>query len=311
MKDSENDQLQEIKALLDSFFPDSRLDDEHIQTLTTQNDEQILFGPEKILPYLQTVFFEEHLAEIQIDHSTRLFFAHLLDDLPSLLEEHDDNGEVVFLEPDYESGSYLKKLETFILTPLTPGIGNARVRSSKQVVLRYFSGTVSIELGCSFQKQDVVREIPVLRFNYPVIGRVTRNYRHYRVKTIATVEAHVCVQNPDSSGGTEICHQIVDISAMGVAFQTQSEDSPYEIGDSLKCTVRVKGIGELTVCGSVRRVAKVRQKQSYTNICGIRFDLETRALATEIEQLAAAIQRLHIREMSNRISDFRGVRLVR
>ena len=311
MKDSENDELQEIKALLDSFFPDSRLDDDQVQTLTTQNDEQILFGPEKILPYLQTIFFEEHLAEIQIDQSTRLFFAHLLDDLPSLLEAHDDNGEIVFLDPDYEPGSYLKKLETFILTPLTPGIGNARVRASKQALLRYFSGTVAIELGCSFQKLDVVREMPVLRFNYPVIGRVTKNYRLYRVKTIATVEAHVCVQPSGSSEGTEICHQIVDISAMGVAFQTQSEKSPYEIGDNLKCTVRVKDIGELTVYGSVRRVAKVRQKYSYTNICGIRFDLETRALAAQIEQLAAAIQRLHIRELANRVSDFRGVRLMR
>lgn len=310
MKGPENDQLQEIKTLLDSFFPDSRLEDDQVQALITQNDEQILFGPGKILPYLQTVFFEEHLAEIQIDLSTRLFCAHLLDDLPPL-EESEDNGEVVFLEPDYEPGSYLKKLETFILTPLTPGIGNARVRSSKQVVLRYFSGTVAIELGCSFQQLDVVREMPVLRFNYPVIGRVTKNYRLYRVKTIATVEAHVCVQTSGPSEGPEICHQIVDISAMGVAFQTQSEKSPYEIGDNLKCTVRVKGIGELTVYGSVRRVAKVRQKYSYTNICGIRFDLETRALAAQIEQLAAAIQRLHIRELANRISDFRGVRLVR
>lgn len=310
MKGFDNETLQEIKEQLFAFFPDSHLDETQEGILSTQKDESILFRPEKILPYLQTIFFEEHLVEIQIDQYTRAFFAHLLDDLPALAE-HEEKGEISLVEPEYEPGSYLKKMESFLLTPLTPGIGNALVRSSRSIRLRYFAGTIAIELGCVFHKQDVVRDIPVLRFHFPVIGRITRNYRLYRVKTVSTVEAYVVVTSPIRAVGQETRYEIVDISVLGVAFQLQGEKSLYEVGERLTFTIVVKDFSELSIAGNVRRLVKVREKHGYRIIYGIQFDLETRALAAEIEQLVAAIQRLQLRELSKRISDLRGIRLIR
>jgi hypothetical protein len=310
MKDYDTDKLKVIKELLYYTFPDSQIDEEQIPILKTQNNEQILFGPEKILPYLQTIFFEEHMVELQIDHSTRFFSAHILDDIP-FFEERGENGEDVLVDPEYEPGSYLKNAETVLLTPLTPGIGNSLIRSCKQIILRIFMGTVAIELGCTFQKQDSVQEKPVLRINFPIIGRINKTYRPFRVKTTSTIEAYVCVENPDSSSIPEICYEMVDISAMGLAFQVDADKSPYEVGENIKFSVRVKDSNELTICGSVRRITKVRNKQGIKNICGIKFDLETRALAANVEQLTAAIQRLQLRELAEKISDLRGVKLVR
>ncbi len=52
-----NDEMssQDIKGLLYSYFPDTKLEDE--EAITQQIDDgEILFKPERILSYLQTVF---------------------------------------------------------------------------------------------------------------------------------------------------------------------------------------------------------------------------------------------------------------
>ena len=60
-----------IKDLLYSYFPDTKLEDEAL--ITQQIDDgEILFKPERILSYLQTVFFEEHLLELQLDQLTEI-----------------------------------------------------------------------------------------------------------------------------------------------------------------------------------------------------------------------------------------------
>lgn len=308
MSHEKNERILDKNALVKSFFPDYRTDNG--QESESPNTEQIIFGPGKILPYLQTIFFEEHLVEIHIDHTTRIFFASLLDD-ESTSPTQGNGGDKVLLEEHIEPGAYLKKEESFILTPLTPGIGNAHIRASKQVVLRYYSGTVAIELGCFFQQQDTVQNIPVLRFSYPQIGRVTKTARPYRVKTVSTVEAHAYIHTPDASKQPEVSYNIVDISVMGVAFQSQSGKALYNVDDNITFTIRVKDIRDLTINGIVRRVINLRNQFGYTIIYGVQFDLESRALAAEIEQTVAAIQRLHLRELANRMSSLRGVRIMR
>ena len=123
--DRDADKMKQIHMLLRSYFPD------HV-TFNSEagegaDSDVVLSGPEQILPYIQTVLFEEHLLELQIDSSTRTFFANIVDELPELVEfEVGDRVEMV--EPDYEPGSYLKELDTIILTPLNPAIGNALAR---------------------------------------------------------------------------------------------------------------------------------------------------------------------------------------
>lgn len=232
MKNVEMNNIQEIKEILYCFFPDSRIDQENNSQLLTENNEQVLLDSDAILSHLQTIFFEEHLVELQIDHSTRVFYANLLDNIPELQEEQSDDGLLV-IEPDYETGSYLKEKQTFILTPLTPGIGNARIRSSKLTIIRYFTGTVAIEFGCLFRKPDTVRGEQVLRFDFPVIGRLNKNYRPYRVKAIASVDVRISIENHDSFNSTEEFYQIVDISAMGLGSRLCQIIRPSKSGITL------------------------------------------------------------------------------
>ena len=208
-------QVKEIQSLAHSFFPDCRFIDP--ESLETHDKGEIFHAKDKILPYLQTIFFEEHLVEIQVDQITRIFFAHIADDLPELIEEEEDgDDEVVIVEPEYEAGSYLKKLDSFLLTPLTPGIGNAQVRNSQQLIVRFFTGTIAIELGCHFRDQTMVRDIPVLRFEFPVIGRVNRQFRSFRVKAVTSIDAKACFNRSTENSVSEMRYPIVDVSAEGL-----------------------------------------------------------------------------------------------
>ncbi len=186
--------LTTISALVASFFPDCRLLD-GTSTLQTEDNGEVLFRPDQILSYLQTVFFEEHLLELQLDKSTRVFFANILDDVPELVEQEVE-GEIRLVAPEYEIGSYLQKKDTLVLTPLTPAIGNGRIRTCEQVIVRFFCGTTAIEFGCTFRQTDSVNDVPVLRLNFPVIGRVDKSYRNYRVKAVSTVAAQIVTDVP-------------------------------------------------------------------------------------------------------------------
>lgn len=302
-------ELQDITSRLYTYFPDCKLTDDLTQ-LQSGDGGDILYRPEQILPYLQTIFFEEHLVELQCDQSTRIFFSRMVDDLPDP-EEHEEENTLIVVEEEYESGSYLKKHESFLLTPLTPPIGNARVRSCQQVVLRFFSGTVAVELGCTFRQQDVVNTIPVLRFDYPLIGRINRNYRPFRVKAVSTVDAYVTLKKeyPPFTAGQEF--RFVDVSAMGMAFEVNGSLHPFTVGDMIHFGVQVQGVTNLDICGSIRHISKIRDRHGYKNICGVQFDLETRSLAAEIEKLAAAIQRLQLRELAEKTSGCQGVEFIK
>ncbi len=303
------DALNEIKSLAHSYFPDIRFTDDST-TLDTRDRGEVYHENVRILPYLQTVFFEEHLVEVQVDQTTRIFFAHITDDIPDLIEE-EENGEIVVVEPDYEVGSYLKKFDHFLLTPLTPGIGNAHLRNSKKVVVRFFSGTTAIEFGCNFRDQITVREAPVLRLNFPVICRINKKFRSFRIKAVSTIDARVRIKQKEDAGVSELHYQIVDISPEGVAFQMPADHPPFQMSQTIGLTVMVSGVSDLEVSGNVRHVTKARDKKGMKTVCGVQFDLETRALAADLEKIAAAVQRLHLRELSEQTANMEGITFIR
>lgn len=310
MKDKDHDRLLNKDALIKSYFPDQQISQGQDADATQPLAEQIFVDPDGILPYLQTIFFEEHFVEVQVDHITRIFFACLIDDDPTAKKTDEQKGSADS-EQTTEPGSYLKQKHSLLLTPLTPGIGNAHVRSSKQVLLRYFSGTSEVELGCHFQQQDEVSGVPVLRFAYPEICRVTKINRPYRVKTISTVEAYISVLSPVRSKAAAEPLMIVDISVVGLAFQSQGGETLFEAGEKISFEIKVNNLKSLTISGIVRRVTGLRNKTGHVLVYGVQFDLESRALAAEIEQTVSAIQRLHLRELGNKMSEFRGVRIMR
>ncbi len=301
----------DVKDLLFSYFPDTKLIDKELLEKQIHAGE-ILSKPDQILPYLQTVFFEEHLLELQLDQSTRIFFTNILDETPGLEEAKDGDGNKIVIDSDYEIGSYLKETDSFLIAPLTPGIGNVRIRACKKVVVRFYTGTTSVELGCTFRTMETQGNNPILRLNFPEVCWINRNCRNFRVKVVWGVDAKIRItQSQNTANIQERLYRLDDVSAMGLAFQVPNEKLHFEVGEEIRFTVKVTGISDLEIGGTIRQTRKVRDIKGYKNICGVQFDLESRSLAAQIEQMAAAIQRLQLREIANKTSFLRGVRIIK
>lgn len=308
MENLSGEQIDRLRELVLLYFPDGRFKDDE-PSLETVDSTEIVYREEQMISFLQTMLFEEHLVEVILDQGTRTFFANVLDDPPDLqVEEHD--GEEVLIEPEYQPGSYLKAADSFLLTPLTPGLGNPKIRLANSIVVRFFKGTTAIELGCTFRAQDTVRDIPVLRLSFPVIGRMNRNFRSFRVRAPRSIEAKAAVRKSSAGAVSEGYYQIFDMSPEGMAFEIELESQSFEVGDAVSITVTVQDIAGMSVSGNVRNISKVRDKKGYKTICGVKFDLETRSLAMELEKLTAAIQRFHLREIAEKTADLDGVTII-
>ncbi len=304
-----NEDVKKREAFIKTFFPDIQFRVENSRFMTSDGGE-FFFDERKIIAYLQTMFFEEHLVEVLLDFATRKFFTTLVDDLPPLEEE--ENGEVISVEPDYEPGAYLKDGDNFLLTPLTPGIGNAIIRKSKIIIVSFFTGTTCIQLGSTFLQSDSIRDIPALRLKFPSVGLINRGIRAYRVKTLSSVDAKVIILEGGSDEvNREESHQLVDISSDGLGFQVLSDVELFQAGEQCKIRVLVEGLDSLDVGTIVRHISKSRAGKGYKIICGMQFDLESRAVAANIEKLTAAIQRLHLRELAEKTSELSGVCILR
>lgn len=309
MSGLQENNLQDVQTLLVRFFPYSQIleDDSAIRL---EDGSLILLQKDQILPYLQTAFFEEHLLEVQIEHTTRFFSSTILDDLPPL-EETVDNGEVCVVSSEYEPGSYLKNGSSFLIAPLTPCIGNATIRQTKSAVVRLFAGATSIEMGSVFLHVDEVRGQPVLRMDFPCIARINKGIRPYRVKLLPSVDAKVILLEGRHGQIGGKSYQIVDISPKGLGFSLQEDGFPVQIGEELNIVIKIAGQRELQVKGCVKGLTSVRGCGGAELICGLQFDLETQALATDLGKLAAAVQRYQLRELAEKTADLIGVRIVR
>ena len=301
--------LQEIQALLVRYFPYSRiLEDDSAVRL--EDGSLILIQKDQIIPYLQTALFEEHLLEVQIGNTPRVFSSTLFDELPSLAEKI-ENGELCIVAVEYEPGSYLKAGASFLLAPLTPCIGNAIIRQSKNVVVRFFVGATSIEFGSVFLTVDEVREQPVLRLDFPCIVRINKGIRPYRVKLLSSIDAKVTVLGSRFGTLEGKNYQIVDISPNGIGFSLKNDMEPMQIGEELHIAIKVADQKELQVKGCLKRLTNVRSRYGLDWICGMQFDLETQVLAGELERLAAAVQRFQLRELAEKTAGLTGVRIIR
>ncbi len=63
--------------------------------------------------------------------------------------------------------------------------------------------------------------------------------------------------------------------------------------------------------GTIRQISNARGSKGRVKTCGVQFDLESRSLAMEIERMAASVQRLQLREISEKTASLRGVRLMK
>ncbi len=292
---------EQNKQDLKLFFPRRHIQDVDGEEQGIQDAEEyeLLVEKEKMLPFLQTLFFEERLIEIQVDHGTRIFFAALWDHLPDLEEQEQDDGETVLIEPEYQEGSYLQEVDHIVLSPLEPVVGNLKVRSSNIIHLCFYAGTNAVELATRFLRVDKSRDVSVLAFEFPSAGRIIRGNRPFRAKLPPDLEMTANLCSIEQNENTIDC-DIMDISSQGLSVEHEELMNKFTIGDTINLTIMSPSNAPLQLHGTIRHFAKIRTKQGNSSICGIQFDLESRAMAETIEQLFTKIQRLFIRNLTER-----------
>jgi c-di-GMP-binding flagellar brake protein YcgR len=296
MEDKTTESLvQRIQRRLNIFFPEEIFTAAMIEEAL--EDGEIFFKPTDMLPYLQTVLMDEKILEVELDGLTRVYFSRLYDDLPPL-QEVDDSGTSTTVNPDYSAGDYLKRMSHLIALPLEPGIGNLFIRHSQRVLLRFFTTTYAVELGTVFQDLADVRGLPVLRLAYPAIGRLVRGAREFRAKVPETMKLIILIMGKRKHG--TIRTRVVDMSASGMAFSiTKEQQELFRIDETRTIEFVHDDMMMVRLNGKIRHVSKVRGKKGTEFICGIQFDLATRAIAAKIESIVAMVQRAHLKELSD------------
>ena len=297
MEDNKKHSLFErVQKRLTVFFPDTPYAIDSIDELLQTGD--VFYKPLDILPYLQSALFDEKILEVEFDGMTRVYFARIHDDLPDLVPTEVD-GATVMIKPKYNPGDYLKDMTHIISLPVEPGIGNLNIRSTKRILLRVFTTAYAVELGTFFQDLTLVRELPVLRLAFPVIGRLVRGVREFRAKVPEKMDIKVLVLGKKMQDS--VTAKIVNISVSGMSFaikKTQQEF--FQIDQVRTFEFIIDGMMAARLNGTIRHVSKIRGKKGTEYMCGVQFDLTTRALAAKIESIVATVQRAHLKELSDK-----------
>ena len=299
------DNQQLIRQYLSLFFPEEPYTPEVLQEALDNKD--VFSDPLIILPYLQTALIDEKIIEVEIDNLTRVYFSRLYDEFPPL-EEQEQDGQIILVEPEYTPAEYLREMAYVNSWPLEPALGNLTIRRSRIILFRIFTASYAVELGTYFRGLADVRDVPVLRFEYPVIGRIVRGTRSYRAKVPGTMDLTAKIMNLKEE--VAMVTTVADISARGMAFKitkdqlplvAENEDKIIEI--SIEKNIMVK------ITGNIRHISKIRGNKGTDYQCGVQFDLETRAIAGKVEAVVAQVQRAHLKELSER-SEESGVNLI-
>ncbi len=298
--------LQRVQHRLKLFFPEEQYTEEILQEALDVGD--IFYKPDDILRYLQTALMDDKVLEAEIDGLTRIYFSRLYDDFPPLEEHEEEDGNIVLVEPEYAPAEYLKKMAYFNSWPFEPAIGNMAVRNSKKVLFRLFTSSYAVELGTQFQNIVNVREENVLRFEYPVIGRIVRGSRAFRAKVPAAMNLSARVEKSGQKEKVEVA--VLDISARGMSVLLRADQHALlEEDDNANIEVLLDESSMVMLNCNVRHISKIRGKKGSEYMCGVQFDLENREIAAKVESVVAQVQRNYLKELSE-ISQESGCDLI-
>jgi len=284
------------------FFPGDGFRAENLDTAIDDGD--IIVDPGKIVNLLQSALHDESIIEVEFDDLTRVFFCRVLDHPPEL-EEMESDGVVMLVEPEYTKAEYLSEKNHVVITPVEPSIGNFLICSVGRVLLRLLGSRCAFEFGCFFEEKIRVRGMPVLQCSYPLIARQVKGARAYRAKIPKEMELLLHVERQGKRENFSTCP--IDISVEGMLL-VDPFGKYSDIKEEEKIWIELywpKDRG-LKVNAKVIHVSQLRDKGGIQYCCGIQFDLATRSLARDIEQLVAGVQRRRLRELSD-ISDEFGV----
>jgi hypothetical protein len=294
--DKKKSLFERVQKWLSLFFPDMMYTRETVEESLQAGE--IFFKSTDILPYLQTALFDEKIIEVELDGMFRVYFGRIHDDLPDLVPTEVD-GETVMMEPKYKKGDYLKGMTHIISLPLEPGIGNVNIRNTNKILLRMFTTSYAVELGTFFQDISVVRELPVLRLAFPVIGRLVRDAREFRAKVPEKFDIKVMVVGKRKQDS--ITARVLNVSASGMSFSIKKNQQEFfRINELRTFELVIDGMMMVRLDGNIRHVSKIRGKKGTEYSCGVQFDLITRTLASKIESIVASVQRAHLKELSDK-----------
>ena len=138
-----------------------------------------------------------------------------------------------------------------------------------------FTTSYAVELGTFFQDITVVRELPVLRLAFPVIGRLVRGAREFRAKVPEKMDLKVMVVGKRKQDS--VTTRIVDVSASGMSFSIKKNQQEFfRINEVRTFEFIIDGMMVVRLNGNIRHVSKIRGKKGTEYICGVQFDLITR-----------------------------------
>jgi hypothetical protein len=174
--------------------------------------------------------------------------------------------------------------------------GNLLIRQSRFVVLEFYTGTTSVELATNFIKIVQKRGEQAVQCAFPALARITRNARPFRAKTHKDYQIFVRITHgPKEFQGEEF--SLIDLSARGLSFGSEFPLEAFALRSHLTVVVDCRSSEAIAIRAVVRHLARVRKNNKVTYVCGIEFDLETRALAAMIEQKFTVLQRTFIRAL--------------
>ena len=292
---------QRLLDRLNLFFSDSTYSLYNLEEAL--DNGEIFYKPGDILPFLQTALMDEKFIEVEMGGITQLYFSRLFDQPPESQATDDDPAI------EYAAGDSLKKYSHLITLPLEPGMGNYNIRYSNKLVLRFFTSAYAVELGTYYQEQDHVEALPVLRLDYPVIGRVVRGSREYRAKVPMDMNMELVVIGKRKK--QTFTTRLVNISVSGFAFSIdKKQQHDFIEGESRSMEIFIDDNSALKLKANVRHVSKIRGKKGTEFLCGVQADLVTWAVAARLEEIVALVQRAHLRELAE-ISQESGITMLK
>lgn len=297
---------EEIRKQLRHYYPGETFPKDELEAALQHGD--IIMQKEKILPYVQTALFDDKVIEVELDGRPKVYFSRLKDELPDLVEDEVD-GRVVYVQPDYEPGEYLREMTHILTLPLEPGLGNLDLRYSNFIVIRMFTSNFAVEMGTKFEDLAKVQEIPVLRLSFPSFARIVRQSREYRAKIPESLNFEIAIE----TGGDETEDLVavpVDISVKGMSFAVSKErQRTFRINESYSFKLYMDDELRASLGGTVKHLSRIRKKSGIEYVCGVEFDLASRTIAAVIESLVATVQRAHLKELAEK-SQERGIDLI-
>ncbi len=303
-QDTQDMLIERVRKRLDLFFDDEVYTRESISEGLEDGD--IFIKPSEILPYLQTALLDEKILEVELDGMTRVYFGRVYDDPPLPIAEEID-GETVYTNPEYNPGDYLKEMSHLISLPLEPGIGNVHVRHSKRIMFRLFLASYAVEFGCFFQDMATLDDLPVLRLSYPSIGRIVRGLREFRAKVPKDHDLKLMIVGKRRQ--STLTTRVTDVSASGCSFSIKKEEQTlFRVDETRTFEFVMDDLMLVRLSGKICHVSKIRGQKGTEYVCGLQFDLVTRALASKVEAIVATVQRAHLKELSD-LSEESGLEL--